>query len=78
MAIIVKSKKIKENIEDENGNILGVISYNPEDTTTYTRLTDIMDEILEMNEEMKSLENIKNIHDSTNFLKTNIKKQFKI
>ncbi len=61
MAIIVKSKKIKENIEDENGNILGVISYNPEDTTTYTRLTDIMNEILEMNEEMKSLENIKNI-----------------
>lgn len=61
MAIIVKSKKIKETIEDENGNILGIISYNPDDTTTYTRLTDIMNEILEMNKEMKSLENIKNI-----------------
>lgn len=61
MAIIVKSKKIKENIVDENGNVLGIISYNPEDTTTYTRLTDIMNELLKIGDEMKQLNNIKKI-----------------
>lgn len=61
MAIIVKSKKIKENIMDENGNILGIISYNPEDTTTYTRLTDIMNDLLKIGDEMKQLNNIKKI-----------------
>ena len=38
MAIIVKNKNIKEELVDENGNVLGYISYNPEDTTTYTMI----------------------------------------
>ena len=32
MAIVVKSKKIKEDIVDENGKLITTISYNPEDT----------------------------------------------
>ncbi len=55
MAIVIKSKKIKEDIVDENGNVLGSISYNPEDTTTYTKLTDIMNDLLKISDEMKSL-----------------------
>lgn len=61
MAIVVKSKKIKEDIVDENGQILGSISYNPNDTTTYTKLTDIMNNLLKISDEMKSLQHIKNI-----------------
>lgn len=61
MAIVVKSKKIKEEIVDEYGNVLGYISYNPEDTSTYTKLTDIMQDILKINDETKKLEQIKKI-----------------
>lgn len=61
MAIVVKSKKIKEDIVDESGNILGIISYNPDDTTTYTKLSDIMQNLMQLSDEKKSLEKIQEI-----------------
>ena len=61
MAIVIKSKKIKEDIADENGNVLGSISYNPEDTTTYTKLTDIMNDLLKISDEMKSLDRLEKL-----------------
>lgn len=61
MAIVVKSKKIKENIYNENGNVLGSISYNPEDVSTYAKLTDIMQNLTEISKEQKKIKNIKNI-----------------
>ena len=56
MAIVIKSKKITEDIVDENGNVMGKISYNPEDTTIYTKLTDIMKDLIEISNEMKMLQ----------------------
>ncbi|MCI8575774.1 MAG: hypothetical protein HFI09_04820 [Bacilli bacterium] len=61
MAIVVKSKKIKEEIVDETGKVLGYISYNPEDTSTYTKLTNILDNLVQISDEMKSLKTIKKI-----------------
>lgn len=61
MAIVVKSKKIKEDIVDENGNLLGTISYNPDDTTSYTKLSDIMQNLMQLSDEKKTLEKIKEI-----------------
>lgn len=61
MAIVIKSKKIKEDVVDENGNVLGSISYNPEDTTTYTKLTDIMNDLLKISDEMKSLNKLEKL-----------------
>ncbi len=59
MAIIVKNKNIKEELVDESGNVLGYISYNPEDTTTYTKLCNIMDNILQISDKSKITGNIK-------------------
>lgn len=59
MAIVVKSKRIKDDITDENGNVLGIISYNPEDTRTYTRLSNVMNDILKIDKKRKSIGEIK-------------------
>lgn len=60
MAIVVKSKNIVESIEDEKGNLLGKISYNPEDLKAYQKLTHIID----------SINNIKNNSNNLNSLST--------
>ena len=41
MSIVIKSKKIKEDIVNENGDIIATISFNPEDSKSYTKLSDI-------------------------------------
>lgn len=61
MAIIVKNKNIKDELVDENGNVLGYITYNPEDTTTYTKLCNILDNILQINDKSKITGNMKKI-----------------
>ncbi len=66
MAIIVKNKNIKETIEDENGNVLGEIQYNPEDTTTYSKLCNILDDILKINSKLKEVSGIKNFSEKLN------------
>lgn len=55
MAITVKDKNIKENLVDENGNILGSISYNPEDIKAFRKLSDILNFINEMSKNTKYL-----------------------
>lgn len=61
MPIVAKSKKVKDNIVDENGNVLGTISYNPEDTKTYTKLSNIMQEIFQIDEKRKSIGDLKEL-----------------
>ncbi len=61
MAIVAKSKNIKEEIVDENGNYLGSISYNPEDIKAYKKLTDILDFINTMSKNTKHLNQLGNI-----------------
>lgn len=53
MAIVVKSKKIKEDIVDENGNILTTIAYNPEDTKSYVKFSDIIENIYKLQDKIK-------------------------
>lgn len=64
MAIIAKSKNIKENIEDENGNLLGTISYDPEDIKSYRILMDIVNLISDMSKNAKNLNKLELIGDS--------------
>lgn len=63
MAIVVKSKNIKENIVDEKGNILGSISYNPEDIKAFRKLSDIIDLINKISKNSKNLSNLESIKD---------------
>lgn len=65
MAIIVKNKYIKENIEDENGNILGSISYNPEDIKAFRKLSDIVDLINKISKNSNNLSKLETIKDKT-------------
>lgn len=53
MAIVVKSKKIKEDIVDENGKLITTISYNPEDTKSYTKFSDILEKIYKIQDKIK-------------------------
>ncbi len=55
MAIVIKNKNIQENVVDENGNLLGVISYNPDDTKSYTKFSDIINKIYKVQDKVKSL-----------------------
>lgn len=64
MAIVAKSKNIEENIEDENGNLLGTISYDPEDIKSYRILMDIVNLISDMSKNAKNLNKLKLIGDS--------------
>ena len=59
MAIVIKNKNIKEELVDDNGNVLGYISYNPEDTSTYTKLCNIMENILQINDKSKVIGKVK-------------------
>lgn len=45
MEIKVKNKKIKENIIDENGNILMEVSFNPDDLNVYNMFISLTDDI---------------------------------
>ncbi len=55
MAIVAKNKNIVENIEDEKGNILGKISYNPDDITAYRALIDIVNMIDDISKSANNL-----------------------
>lgn len=63
MAIVVKNKNIKEEIVDEKGNILGYISYNPEDVKSFRKLSDIIDLINNISENSKNLNKLEMIQD---------------
>lgn len=63
MAITVKNKNIKENLVDEEGNILGSISYNPEDIRAFRKLSDILDFINKMSKNTNYLNQLGKIPD---------------
>ncbi len=63
MAIVAKSKNIKEEIVDEKGNHLGSISYNPDDIKAYKKLTDILDFINTMSKNTKHLNQLGELSD---------------
>ncbi len=56
MEIVIKSKKIKDNLVDEKGNVLGTISYNPEDTGAYTKLLEVVDMVSKITEVGEEIE----------------------
>ena len=45
MALTVKQNFIVENIEDENGNKLGEIKFNPNDSRIMSKLTKIVNDL---------------------------------
>lgn len=45
MAITIKSKIIKEELLDENGNKLGELTFNPNDTRIVNKMSKIIDEL---------------------------------
>lgn len=63
MAIVVKNKNIVENIEDEKGNILGKISYNPEDLKSFQKLTSIINSINNIKNNSSNLNKLSTIQD---------------
>ena len=55
MAIVITSEKIKEEIVDKNGNILTIISYNPEDAKAYTKFSDMIEKIYKIQDKIKDI-----------------------
>lgn len=58
MAIVVKKKSIEEEIVDEKGNVLGRISYYPDDIKAYRILSDIVDSIQKISKDAKNLDKL--------------------
>lgn len=55
MALKVKQNLVKENIEDENGNILGELKFNPNDSRIMTKLSKIAKNISDTISKLNSL-----------------------
>lgn len=53
MAIVIKNNKIKKEVTDENGNLITIITYNPEDTKSYTKFSDIIEKIYKIQDKLK-------------------------
>lgn len=61
MALIVKNNFIKEDIKDENGNKLGEIKFNPNDSRIMSKLTKIVNELGNSLDKLKSIGNMPKI-----------------
>lgn len=61
MALIVKNNFIKEDIKDENGNKLGEIKFNPNDSRIMSKLTKIVNELGNSLDKLKSMGNMPKI-----------------
>lgn len=61
MAIKIKNNFIEENIEDLDGNVLGKIKFNPNDTKIMNRLTKIVNDLTKKLKEVKNLGEMPNI-----------------
>ena len=55
MALKVKQNLVKENIEDENGNILGELKFNPNDSRIMTKLSKIAKNVSDAISKLNSL-----------------------
>ncbi len=63
MALKIKSTKITEDIVDENDNIIGIVSFDPEDPIIYKKylhLVEIIEEKQKKDKQIGTLENIPN------------------
>ncbi len=61
MALKIKSTKVTEDIVDENNNVIGKVSFDPEDPIIYKKylhLVDIIEEKQKIDKKLGSLENI--------------------
>lgn len=61
MAIKIKNSFVEENIEDEKGNILGVLRFNPNDTRIVSRLTKCAENAEKALKELKKIGNISDL-----------------
>ena len=61
MAIKIKNNFIEENIEDENGKVLGKIKFNPNDTRIINKLTKIIKDLSDCLKNVKDLGEIPQI-----------------
>lgn len=55
MALIVKNNFVKEEIKDEDGNVLGEIKFNPNDSRIMSKLTKIVNELGDSLNKLKSM-----------------------
>lgn len=58
MAIQIKNSFIAEDIEDENGNKIGEIKFNPEDARIMEKLSKIINDLVDSKKKFDSLGNI--------------------
>lgn len=71
MKLTVKSTKIEENIEDEKGNVIGKISFDPQDVNVYKKFLSLIELITEKQKVDRQIgdlgdiskENLKSIED---------------
>ena len=61
MALTIKNSSIKEDILDENGNKLGEIKFNPNDSRIMSKLTKIVNELGDSLDKLKSMGEIPKI-----------------
>ena len=61
MALTIKNSFIKEDILDENGNKLGEIKFNPNDSRIMSKLTKIVNELGDSLDKLKSMGEIPKI-----------------
>ena len=63
MALKIKSTKITEDILDENNNVIGEVSFDPEDPTVYKKYLGLINVIEEKQRKDKKIGNLENIPD---------------
>lgn len=61
MAIKLKSKNVSVDVENENGEVIGKVTFNPEDIGTYNALMEIGDEIYKIDDKYKGVGELKDI-----------------
>lgn len=61
MAIKLKSKNVSVDVEDEKGEVIGKVTFNPDDIGTYNAIMAIGDEIYKIDDKYKGVGEIKDI-----------------
>lgn len=64
MALIIKDSFVKEDIVDENGNKIGEIKFNPNDSRIMSKLTSIVNDLSNDIKQLKNIGEIPNISDN--------------
>ena len=64
MALIIKDSFVKEDIVDKNGNKIGEIKFNPNDSRIMSKLTSIVNDLSNDIKQLKNIGEIPNISDN--------------